>query len=466
MDCATRILTYNDTRLVRKEKEIIEGFIQSKSCSIHKTFKAYNIQKSCYRFFENTKVTESILIDNLKVKCAKTTVGKDVLVILDTTTVCIDQYKGRMTEFEGVGIISSNQHTPQFGFLAHPLYVVDEHDGTPYGIADVILFNRSMEANKLSVKERKQQQYRLPLEEKESSRWLAPCIESKRTTLSQSNRITFVMDREADMWEIYDRLPKQEINFVTRLKNNRRIEIEDDQVVKVKDHLSKSKVQGRLDISYKDDDGISKRTSANIKWSKCKILAPKHKKGPSSGPMYCIEVQKKSTKGSAKNIHWILWTNHEVTNLAQAKKIIEMYVKRWGIEVFFKLLKSDGYNIENCQLEKGSSIRKLLLIIMDAATKVLQLKAARLGDTSLKVRDVFTEQEVSCLLQLNKKMEGNTAKQKNPYPIENLAWATWIIARLAGWKDFYSNNNPPGNKTLTMGLESFNFLFIGYSIAN
>jgi hypothetical protein len=37
------------------------------------------------------------------------------------------------------------------------------------------------------------------------------------------------------------------------------------------------------------------------------------------------------------------------------------------------------------------------------------------------------------LHHLNVKMQGKTQKQKNPHPVETLAWAAWVVARLGGW---------------------------------
>jgi hypothetical protein len=455
---------YGDLRLDRKGKELVEVFTNVRSCSINKTFKNYKDQKSCYRFFMNEKVSEEILINIMKQTCSGSVVDKDVLVILDTTKVRLDRYLGRMTDFTGIGIISANQHYPQYGFLLHPLYVVDEHDGSPYGLADVILINRSMESSPLSIKERRKRQIKLPIEEKESARWLLPCIDVAKTTLSQANNITYIMDREADIWELYERLPEHNVHFVVRAKGNRKVENEAGEKGKIKDQLNSQMTQGHLDIEYKDEDGKKRRTKAEIKWTQCNIEVPCHKKGTSTGPMYCVELKSESKKGSSKSIHWLLWTNHKVKNIEDAKRIIAMYVKRWGIEVYFKLLKSDGYDIENCQLEKGPSIRKLTLLLMDAAMKAQQLKAAREGNTSLQVRDLFDDEEIECLFELNTKLEGNSIKQKNPYDPNNLAWATWVIARLAGWKSFYTKMDPPGNKTISSGLEHFQFLFLGYSM--
>jgi len=34
---------------------------------------------------------------------------------------------------------------------------------------------------------------------------------------------------------------------------------------------------------------------------------------------------------------------------------------------------------------------------------------------------------------LQVRLEGKTAKQKNPHPGHSIAWLAWIIARLGGW---------------------------------
>ena len=119
------------------------------------------------------------------------------------------------------------------------------------------------------------------------------------------------------------------------------------------------------------------------------MKAPGHKKEKRSILMSYVEVKQVSNSKEDKPIHWILWTNRKVGTKQEAKEIIEIYTKRWEIEVFFKLLKSDGYQIEKCQLETGKSIRKLTLIIQEATIKILQLKAARTGATALKVTDIF-----------------------------------------------------------------------------
>jgi len=392
--------------------------------------------------------------------------NKNLLVLVDTTDIRLDKHLGRITDTDGIGIIDKNQHKSSYGFFVHPLYVVDEDNGTPYGIADVKIFNRAFESSGETKAEKKSKMYRIPIEQKESFRWIGPCISSSQSILSEAKSMTYVMDREADIWEVYQGIPQQGVHIVVRSKTNRAILNEKGERIKLHDQLSEQQALGAYVLDYKDTNGSKRKTKINVKAGSCEILPPKHKKGDNVKSMYYVELKSESTNSQGQSLHWILWTDREVTNMEQAKQIVEIYCKRWNIEVFFKLLKSDGYDIESCQLEKGSSIRRLTLILMEAAIKVQQLKAARSGDTELQVKDVFIPQEIKCLRAINKKLEGRTEKQKNPYPEDHLSWASWVIARLAGWKDFYSKKSPPGNKIFVDGLEKFEFLLMGYSLHN
>jgi len=320
-----------------------------------------------------------------------------VLVIADTTDIRLDNHLGRITDLDGIGILDKNQHKASYGFLLHPLYVVDEADGTPYGIADVKLFNRPFDSSKKSKAQKKRRILRTSIEKKESYRWLGPCLQAKQTTLGNARRVTYVMDREADIWELYQRIPQQGADLVIRCKTNRQIINDQGEKIRLRDQLSSQESLGDYQLSYKDSNGTKRTTQIQVKAGKCMMSCPKHKRGKSTKSIYYVEVKGLRQGPDNQGINWILWTSREVTNIDQAIQIVDIYKRRWQIEVFFKLLKSDGYDIENCQLEKGKSIRKLTLILMEAALKVLQLKAARSGETELQVSDLFGEDEIRCL---------------------------------------------------------------------
>ena len=94
-------------------------------------------------------------------------------------------------------------------------------------------------------------------------------------------------------------------------------------------------------------------------------------------------------------------------------------------------------------------------MVMESATKIMKLKQARDGQTNIPTSVVFTKEEEGYIERLLPNLEGKTEKLKNPYPKGNLARATWVIARLGGWKG-YASSRPAGSKTLKRGLDKFN----------
>ena len=91
----------------------------------------------------------------------------------------------------------------------------------------------------------------------------------------------------------------------------------------------------------------------------------------------------------------------------------------------------------------------------------MQLKLA-LGDETMQAADVFSSNQISYLDMVRQRVEGVTELQKNPYKKKSLAWATWLLARLAGWSG-YKFHGPPGYITIKNGFDKFSQQFIVYA---
>ena len=179
-----------------------------------------------------------------------------------------------------------------------------------------------------------------------------------------------------------------------------------------------------------------------------------------------IEVKEKeeTIPVGEKGIERRLYTSHDVETREDAEKIIGCYRKRWIIEDVFRTLKTEGIKYEESELESGAALRKLFVMAFMGAVQILQLRQARHGETEQETSLVFSEEQVNCMEDLPPKFEGKTEKQKNPWPKKNLAWASWMIGRLGGWKG-YASQRPPGVITLYEGLTRFHDIFQGWRIA-
>ena len=143
-----------------------------------------------------------------------------------------------------------------------------------------------------------------------------------------------------------------------------------------------------------------------------------------------------------------------VESFEQAQQCIEWYKQRWIIEELFRVIKTKGFQIESTQLGNGAAIKKLIAFTLEAALQVMQLKLALDKKQEDKAALIFTDKQIQLLTLLLHKVEGETAKQKNPYRKNTIAWAAWIIARLGSWTG-YKSHGPPGYITIKNGYDIF-----------
>jgi len=375
------------------------------------------------------------------------------LVLSDTTEYNLHRHRGRIKDFDGIGSTSLNDI---YGFFSQNQLVVERQTNQTLGWAHVYLFNRSMN-NKPFVRSN----CSVPIAEKESNKWLEPSLLSRDKILKSSEHNLFVMDREADIYEVMSSLPSKKSDFLIRAKHNRRVLNTQGEIAKLKQDLEEKEVRAEVILTVNGESRTRSKRQAKceIRYETYSIPRPpkifdklNYPENISATAIWIKEVS--LVPQGEKPIEWLLWTSEKVINKASAIELLSCYSARWTIEEAHRLLKTKGFNIEATELESGKSIRKLLILGMEASIKVMQLKAAREGESLVKTDEVFNKEEILFLEVLNNKLQGSTEKLKNPHVKEKLAWASWVIARLGGWKG-YKSQRPPGTITFKRGLDSY-----------
>jgi hypothetical protein len=213
-----------------------------------------------------------------------------------------------------------------------------------------------------------------------------------------------------------------------------------------------------------------KRTARlEVKYGEVRLLCPEHivnkEKYPAELEVSVVQVKEKagSVPQGEKAIEWKLYTSDAVRTVEAALKTIEYYKCRWMIEDLFRVVKTEGLNYEESELESGLALRKLFVGALIAAAQILKLRQAREGVSEQKTSSVFSRRQIQCMKDLMPQYEGKTEKSKNPYPEHNLAWAAWLIARLGGWKGL-AGQRPPGVITFYEGWCLFFNIFDGWAI--
>ncbi len=411
-------------------------------------------QKAYYRFLHNKRATETQLIKELQERCSRQVKGKVVLSIQDTTEINLSSHKGRLKKDSGFGGIDDSWG---IGFKLHPSLVVDAQNCFPLGFSSIKMWGRDLE--RPNTEERKYK--RLPIEEKESYKWIEAGKQSKQT-LHQAEAVVIVQDREGDIFEQFKRIPDSKTYLLIRSNVNRNT---DDIEGKLWDSLSASVKLGNYKVVLDGDNhGKTPVREANIEVRSVKTRIQAQGKGKSI-EVYAVEAFEVGAV-DYEPLHWRLLTTWPVTNFEDARLIIEWYTWRWFIEELFRMLKKEGFNIEGSELETGWSIRKLTVMLLDTVLKLMQMHIAYNEPEEANVPDadlLFSEKEQECLTALNKTMEGKTEALKNPFPIGKLNNVVWLLSRIGGWEG-YASQRKPGMTTMFSGLKKFYDIYDGWSL--
>lgn len=369
---------------------------------------------------------------------------------IDTTEIDCSSYNNRVIEESGIGKLSRRNR----GFSLHPFYCLEAETFCPLGVAQSKVWTREDEH---TTEKRKSEN----ILSKESNKWYSKLLEAKDSCLQAAAHITYVCDREADIFEVLSNINDDRTDLVIRSRHDRSIKTKKGSS-SISNSLKKEKVKAW--VSFPAKKKKTRIIKASIKYIEVEILEPKYYKKLENTPeSKTINVVQIESKGVEK-VKWILLTTKEIRSIEQAIEIVDIYKARWEIEEMFRIMKKESFNIEASELRDGKSIQKLSLYVMEAAVKIQQLKFAREGTSDLKTNKLFTKDEIECLEELNDEYQGNTIKQSNPYEKENLAWASWVIARIGGWKGFKSQR-PPGPITFRRGLTRFENMYLGYKIS-
>ncbi len=145
-------------------------------------------------------MTISELVRSISDHCEQQVEGRHVLALSDTSEINLQSHAGRL-KAEGVGVVGNNRDV---GFFIHPTLVLDAESGFPLGLSNVQIWTRA--AERPTKTERKYKT--LPIEKKESYKWLAAAERSQRCfEVGGAKLVTHIGDREADIYEEWATVP-------------------------------------------------------------------------------------------------------------------------------------------------------------------------------------------------------------------------------------------------------------------
>jgi hypothetical protein len=402
------------------------------------------------RWLRNPSVTVEELEDYCGRALRERVDGLHVLAIQDTTELNYQRHAGRT---RGLGPVGNGTDR---GLFAHVTLAVEADSHRCLGLVGAEVWTRTEGA----VAARRQR----AIEDKESHRWVRG-VQRAEQVLAGAALITVIDDREGDIYEKWADARGAHVHLLTRAAQDRAV-AEGGCLFAYSDSLAPVLCY-RIELARQAGKREARSAMVELRFATVTLKRPVHLRGralPDQISLSLVDVREIAPPPGVIPVHWRLLTTHAVCTTEMALQIVDWYRQRWQIEQLFWTLKRQGFNVEASQLETAEALKKLAIMAIQAATRVMQLMRARDGNDPTPAEDLFSPDEVEVIAALQPELEGNTERQKNPYRPRTLPWAAWTIARLGGWKGYSTSEGPAGPLTLRRGLESFQQICRGYAL--
>jgi len=450
----------DDKRLNERFAEILASFGNSPNASIPAALGGRAELKAAYRFFDNEKVTpETLLPPHFQATAKRCQEQKVVLFPQDTTELDITRPERQVI---GAGPLANSRRLGAFLHLNEAF----TEDGTPLGAIGAKLWAREEpdpDASQLSKKEKERKRLSLPIEKKESFRWL----EGFRTVqaFAQTSPETLCVSLCDSEGDIYDLLvePRTADNFhwIIRACQDRIVLDEQegtrrtlrDSMLELPVLLTNDiTVRGRkqkisIDTRPRNSPRETRQATVSVRAGTAFIQAPQGSRYTvRSVKIHVVLVREENPPKGEEPIEWILLTTLSISTRDHVRRVIQYYTVRWMVEIFFRTLKS-GCRIEERRFETLPRMLACTAIYLIVAWRTLYV--CRLGRRcpDLDCDLIFDSAEWQSVWSVIH--HGEPLPPKPP----PLAEMVRLIARLGGYVDRPHRSDPPGVETVWKGMQ-------------
>jgi len=445
---------FPDERLGKRLGVMLDQFADGTAESVPMACQDWANTKAAYRFLANDRVTEEdILAGHFRSTRERFSgVGGKVLVLHDTTQLSYRR--------ENIGLLHRPKHGPTDRWRKdNPLCGISLHSslvltpgGLPLGLAAVKFWTRT-EFKGTNALKRKINPTRVPIEEKESLRWLLN-LQHATALLGEPDRCVHVGDRESDIYELFCAARAANTHFLIRSCANRRV---DDCPTRLEGVMAEVRVKGLHRIEVKDRHGRSTEAVLELRYRRVRLLPPvaKQKEYPPVELMV-IYARERGTPKDRERIEWKLLTDLPVATPEEAIEKLRWYASRWKIEVFHKILKS-GCKVEESRLRTAERLVRLVAVCCILSWRIFWMTMLNRTEPQAPPTKAFAQLELALLDEL---FPASKPSNESPAPVRHYILC---LARLGGYLA-RARDPDPGNIVIWRGLSRLNDLTLGYTL--
>ena len=457
--------------LDRRWASMLQARWESPQRSFRASFKSPAEGKGAFRLIESPQARicfESLLAPH-RAQTQRRMAAESVVVLAQDTTPL--SYNG-LIQTEGLGTMGDERH-PGHGLWLHSLYAF-RLDRIPLGCAWAQRWARAEESDTAQRNEQS-------VAEKESYRWIEAYQAAAYMAQGMpQTELVVCGDRESDLFELYDQTQNApgNLHLLVRAQHDRLLPEGD----KLWDRLGALEPGGTMEVKVpRNKKQPARIATLSVKWTALEVNPPRValKKSWKPIPLYVVMAQEKNPPPGVEPIQWVLLTDWKIDSLKMARRVVQWYALRWGIECWHQVLK-DVCGVERRQMKSAQALERALVLDMMVAWRAQFL--CRLGKQSpnLPANLYYTEQELRVLEAHRDRLPQRLSsvpvdppsqplvspencaspekpKTKTPEPHSScssmsLFQANLLTAMLAGFWGRKSDGHP-GPKTMGRGLE-------------
>lgn len=436
-----------DARLEARLQELARDFYARPCAQIPQACGTRAKTKAAYRFFEHEQTgMQAILRSHYEASAARAKEHAVVLAVQDTTSLNYDAQPA----IENLGPIGTRADS-WYGLLVHETMAFTP-TGLALGLLDVQCWARDGQAFG-----KKHDRKRLPIEAKESYKWLQSVQAAARLQAQCADTmVVSVGDREADVFELFDlvRSLPHAPRLLIRAEQDRRVDQAHD---KLWEHMQAQPIAGYEHLWIpRTPKREAREAKLAIRFAPVRIKAPRDKTKLKAVDLWAVWAREIEAPANSQALEWMLLTTVEVNDFEQALEKIAWYTKRWGIEVYHRTLKS-GCKIESRQLGSAQRIEACLAIDMVVAWRIMHLSQLGREHADAPCTVYFSDLEWKALVTYVNR-DANLPKEP-----PSLREATRMVASLGGFLGRKADGEP-GTQTLWLGLQRLDDIVAVYEI--
>ena len=432
-----------DKRLNQRSQLIIEALGANPEASCNAVCDGWSDTLSAYRFFDNKSIQpEDILKPHVEATQRRINEHSVVLIAQDTTELDYSDHPPADARCLNT--------KDRFGLYDHTHLAVTP-SGLSLGVVGVEYFDRKEEDLGKS-KERS----KLPIEEKESLRWLTgyrlACEVARDCPETQ---IVSVADREADLYDIFMEVEKQakgdaqSAHFIIRAKIKRSTpqrapEVGPAAYQKVRDEVSSSELRATQIIDLpQTPKRAAREAKLEVRAMRVTVKPPHERSYLPTVTYNVVLVEEVDGPGDGTDVSWLLITSLPIDTLEEIQLAIDYYVARWTIEVFFRVFKT-GCKVEKIRLETLSRLKICLAFYKIIAWRIMYLTYLNRECPTLPCDVLFDDCEWKPVWRV-------VTQTELPQTPPTLSEFMSLLTQLGGYNN-RKTERPPGPQPVWVGI--------------